>query len=1139
MNKAQLKNLTNKLITIVLALALMLTCLGMLSLNYIKADADDAGAEQPKIVISNSEFSDSSGSYPKTPSSWTGAGVNNSPSTVVKSGVIDLTTSSYTENKKAYKLDSYLEYAETSPVTRNNNEIKDTLDNNVLMINTAESETAYGYTSQSITLEANKYYQISAWVKTGNFINNTGAYMKLTGMENEVAFANINTVATLKTDAEGLPILNAQNNYGWEKYNFFIKNSSYKSSSVTLSLQVGDSTTDSEKTTNNPAKGYAFFDTIESNELEPELFNFLTSSDVIEATEENDYRITNGENTLYNIYKATPIKTDKGDIAGNFEFTIGERPGWSLADNSLGAINTVFNTNAYDEENNINLKTNPHSPTGNTKIFAISSYDNSTELYNEAAMGIKSDDITIKRQSFSRLSVWVKDIDIQNGSGATVVISGKDGKAATNYEFSSVQGNLTGDESATTRYGWKEKAFYIKGSAFRDYPINVELWLGQKDSKSKGTALFDDVNIETLTSAQFNENSANGTVIDFDDTLPDLGITNGAFNLAGDYTEYKYPLAPSGWSLLNAATVTTSGMSTDKVDKIEKVISGIVPIDEDHFNENQANYGGASNPSNHISNGPNVLMMASSNPTAACYQSSAFTLPVDGKKKLSVTMKVVGIDGYGANIVVKSGNNILTTIEQITETSDFQTFDIYLQGGLSEKTDLVVEVWLGLNDSINNKSKLSSGYLFIDNVKLADMADSENYAAKAGEYYNLKSGSTIKKTNFSVYTFAKEMFNAYDYFQKDSFVKTPYNWTVSANGTNAIVNNETVKYGIFDAGFIWKDQADIPYTFKHTDRENPHVLLLKNIAKTSSKLTNKFNYNLAASSYYKITISMKVDMTQDQIDNTDVVGAGIALTGTKYKFENIKDTSLLVDKNNPDSRNKEIYRDFIFYVNTDTSSPSVGFDISLGGSKNSKQYASGSVYVNSIEVLSINNTDYELSVKNLLDKDPDNDDPYIINANLKATDEDTKPDEPTEKAPIQWWLIPSILFAVAILLALVGTLVRRLVSKRQKHVKIEKVSSYDRSKTLDKIHNANTTDQTKKVETTSVDDGYENFADDTDLALVKPKATQTKVETDNLEPKEQDSSAPKVEAPTSTVSKKIEKTEEQPIVDRYKDEFED
>lgn len=1113
MNKA-LRFKFNRIVAIVICLALAITAMSAVSFIGFGAKAKDSTEFVPEMVtISNNQFGDISGNAPETPNSWSGAylaGENSSGSVI--GGVMEL--DNYQQHYDAYKLseDYPGEFKNTSPDSPFGDGNGET-NRNVLMINN-RTTTAYGYSSSDITFEANRFYMIKAWVRTGNFKDGEGASIRLTGLSEDVAFKDINTVKNLKKDASGFPVFEESGD-GWSEYTFYIASSSYASSTVKISLQVGDyyKNETTGKSLYNPAHGYAFFDNIQATQISPASFYNKKAAP------------TSGDNILVKDLSDLSSYLDGTDNAyekTNYNFT-NELTDWSfvypresdLNDVKTGTYNGAieFNKDSATSKK-YNLTTNPSSSLGNfekgdASSYIISSYNTDDLSYNQTAIGLSSDQtILIERYKFYRVSAWVNTFDVSGGSGAALVLHSEIDPADTENtkDLNATIANCVGDPSNKARGGFKQYSFYIKGSSFENHTANIELWLGTEGSESQGTALFDNITVTELTPAQFTANSASGTLVNIDTNtrkggsplrdaanLDGTGIANGNFYFISDYTDLIFPLPAKDWTGYDAASTGTIGYSTGKVDT-DKIISGIVPTDEEHFKANYTSYGkGAINPNTAAGRMPNspdykssMLMINSDIETAYCYRSPAFSVAGATEEaaakpgKLSVKLSTQNISANGANLVLKSGGKVLATIEKINTNDKFKTYSFYIEPETAGASDLTVEIWLGLNDRTNNQTKLSSGRVFVESVSY--QTTDETFSTLQNAYDKARRDNSSEILS-ATYSFVSENLNSYDYYDS-SYVKHPYNWKLSSG-----VSTENIVYGIFDPknGLGDPSQTIVPHTFKNTeDAANNGVLFLSNSIPTVSRLTLDRQYALEANLYYQVSVRMKVDIPSQE--SNKAVGASIKLTETDYSFKNIMSTSethdLFVDN--------ETFQTFTFYIKAGAEAKSIGIEISLGDATSSQRYCQGKVYVNDITFKSMTNVNFdELTTDEKL-KENDK----ILKADFSVPTTADKEDTSPEKSTFDWLIIPAILFGVAILIAIVGFSARKIVARRANRKTYEAVLTYDRAATLNKDFNASVTKDEDKVANTidpseTRDSVYDSF-DETSTPIVKKlKDTET------------------------------------------------
>lgn len=1076
-----IKRMTNKTVPVAVSAALFCSVLcGTLSLAL--PSEKSARAEEFKeyattsLDLANTQFSETSGSYPATPSSWTGAAVGGGSGNIV-SGVVDLTPSKYVaegSGNEKFKLDQYPEYsnASLSPVSLfYNNASYPGADANALLINTtAGAESAYAYTSAEMSFESDSFYRVSAWVKTGNFASDTGATIKLTGLDEDISFTNINTVKDLQKDSSGNPILTRDNNFGWQQYTFYVRTSASLTQTVQLVLGIGDA---SENSAARFAKGYAFFDTVNAERISPEVYandtaNYVTA-DADTAKIHYDATATS---MAINLYDTKSLTVDINGTATEIGTFSENTSIWNVNadydpdsndDISYAGQSSVMFYNSYTsilpDDNEYGLSANPLAPLGkaenngenksftgkNGNILMISTYDGNR--FNTAARGVASPDITIERFKYYRLSVWVKSDSVMDGTGVSVAIRGQANNTSNNNKLDQWYNNLTGSDTAAAQYGWNEHVVYISGSVLSDLNVHFEFWLGTPGSPSSGIAMFDNVTFTELSYSDYTAmTAADGeNTVSMDAAATDTGITNGNFMSIGDYEDFEYPLPAAEWKYYNASTVGANGFANNAVDT-DNVVHGIIPTDTPTFNTIAASGAlpGIINPHSFV-DAPlyNTLVISSSTPTAVCYQSPQVTAATDIANKVTVSLAVRGVTegNYGASLVLKTTDgDVISTIENITNTNNaFKTYTFYLNAPLEEKT-LFVEVWLGLNDRTNNTHKLSNGTVYVKSVSFAEWSSSEGedsvddqFSALLNQYKQaVKAPNTLKTLDYGIYSFrgpSLNYFDAYSYYLNET-LGTPYQWSRTSSNSSIIggvFNTENIKNGVpVYKGFDKKDYSG-------------NMLLIYNteLNRTTYKYGNEVL--LVANTYYRLDVTIKVNVSKEMRESS-AVGANIALSGTKTDaFENIKDTSTLIAQNNEDSRDYETFKTYTFYISTGDNGGSVGLNISFGGDARS-EFIQGQLIVADVSFTSITNTVYQDSIDNL-NKD------YELKVELSSTDNSDDSGSEAPSGDIAWWIIPTVIFSVCLIAAIAVIIVLRIRDRFKKKKKTTYTAEYDRAHT--------------------------------------------------------------------------------------------
>ncbi len=1150
---------SKKLTTAILIAALLaafITC--TLSLGFGSARADSADKFEPvSLGLSNAHFTETSGSYPATPSNWTGGYVGNGEGKIV-SGVVDLSASVYNtegdDDKKGnekYELDQYDEYKGSEiPRTIFGTSAHNGSDTKTLLINTsAGAQTAYAYTSSEMTFAPDSFFRVSAWVKTGDF-KSSGATIKLNGLGENCSFVNINTVSDLK-DETGKVVLNADNDYGWKKYTIYVRTGAALSHNVTLSLGIGDAFTggkeDNDTTVPSYASGYAFFDTVTAERISAEDYGFITQN-FVRNGKANTYYDNIGRSMAIDLANVDYLTSADGNtVIGTFDSGL---TGWTTnvryndsddeGGDYGGAANAfIFGNEDVDVEkddlgnvkNEYGMTQKAFAPYGKAEetvdvgndseyvpfvgathnILALST--RSGNKFETSCIGVASPDVVIERYKYYRFGVWVKGDSVTGGNGISIGVKGQSNNTGNDNKLHQWYTNLDGDAADAAHYGWKEQVVYIRGSQLSDLTVHFELWLGSPTQKSSGIAYFDNVTFTELSYSEYSEMSGadGGNALTLDAISEDTGINNGNFMSVGDFDELEYPLPVAEWTMINAADSGAKGFSTNKVNT-DNVVGGILPVDEATFDaiRDSGKLPGISNPGM-FGDGPlyNALVLSSSTKTAVGYRSATFSAAAGSGYKINVDMAVNGVtDGYGASLVLKAGENVISTIENIKNTNNaFRTYTFYVDAPLSDQT-LSVEIWLGLGDRKDNTLKLSNGNVYVKRVGLEtwtvgdDTTIAQEYGKIAEDYFKaIASPSRLESLNYGIYSFGAPTFDYYDaytYNMVDGFA-TPYQWNVSSSNNNVVS-------GVFDTdnmhdisiydGFDKKDQSG-------------KMLYIYNTMPNKTTYSYGNSISLAASTYYRLDVTVKVQLTKNADESDSAfekrIGANIKLTGTKEAvFENIKDTSTVMMQpsgNNPGYTDTETFKTYTFYIASGTSGGSIGLDISLGGDSAFTQIQ-GKLIVSDVSLTSINNITFE-DAKKALDEAKDEDDvkkyTQAVSLSETAADGDTDTDTDTDDSEkpanndIAWWIIPTVVFSGCLLIAIIIIVAFRIADAVKRKKKKTYKTDYDRNDIIKKLDelSADNADTEEKAPAENLDDYDEPIEETADNVVSS--------ETDNAE----------------------------------------
>lgn len=954
-------------VTALIAIATAFFICASMLFSVLPASANETSTSlwSQDVTVENANFAQTSGSAPAIPTSWSGS-KGEGYSYSVKSGIVNENTyGSLTKNEKEkYGLTTI---PVASPASKS--------EKSFLFINAGENETVYKYTSSTFALEASSYYKITVWVKTENVSNASGAAVLIKDLDSKpVGFTNINT------------------NGQWKEYTIYVETIGTRESIASLSLQLGSETVGGE------SAGVAYFDNVSVTEL----------------SSYNYYQVYGSNSPADNVMTLSYYDYDNLLNAGaDFEdVTAFGTPVGAGTSEVIEAGNGI--SGKYGVESIVRP---PVEKSASNKILALSTkYDETEETYERGFVGYKSNDFTVNRFAYYRLSGWYYGVG--ETSPVSVTLNTKSAYSSGNYTANEVTA-LTVDSANENHNGWNEFVILIKGSDRVDFTANVVLGVGTATTPAAGVAFYDDIRLIQITPTEYTSytSSANKTVEV--DPATSTGVNNGWLNSVGVYENLEditlgEPLMPADWVRYTAEGITSDGYSKATVNS-ENVVGGIVKIDGNQrllANKGLAEVDFA-----------NALLLASTTPTAVCYESTNITITANSYNKLTVSLAVDDITGYGANLVLKKGTAVVSTIEKITADGHYS---FYIKGDDADAA-LTLELWLGLNDRIQNQSKLASGTIYFTNVALDAASTEDVFNEKANAYKDVRINGF--GNTYAVVNLGNEDFTLFDSYDTSS-VKFPYTWTVTKGAG-------TVNYGIYDTKN--NTGSDIVPPFFESDER--YVLVLNNAEATYSSLALNNDYSFAADSYYKISFTVKVDIPEDYRNNDKAVGAYISLGGD-YRFD-FKNTSVTTDSVTDD----QVFQTYTFYIKTGSEASTSNIVIGLGDNAKKSNYTKGTLYVNKIAFTTITETEYSETNDGSLDE-------YTMIADYAGTtndDNDDTTDTPTTSAPTSselWWLVPSILLGVAIVLALVGTLIRKLIEKHQdtkkKNPVYENRSSYDR-----------------------------------------------------------------------------------------------
>lgn len=556
------------------------TATKLTALQYADATVTDASKEaKVSLLLSDPDFdmtTDTTSTYPKSPSKWTGAageGNGSAPSTTyTKAGIV-----STEEEAFATWLDTIGDEKDNPGAPEGKSSTVLGISNDKALSTNGSTTlegayTSYGYTAaHAINVEPGSYYLLSVWVYTdlndpefieslfdneeeeeaqsGDPIDHSkfGANIRLKG-QTEVLFKDINTAKT------------------WKQYTFVLLGDDYRAKQLYLSLWLGYGGT--EDTTR--ASGSVYFDGIT-------LQNMGAYGDraTIKAYYEDPGHANQAYTKVVDVRDLDDANLQKGMIA-NANFDAEEAlSGWSSdplnevrieknVDYKVEVIDVDANEDKGQDwwKEQYSIDASPKAPYGLSPVLMIN-------LIHPGAYEFKSSDTwDILPNLHYRLAVWVKTTNIAEGKGISAYIKDASDDSTvlslTTLNTASYSNELTND--------YVELQFYIKGSDMtavdgnntRKVYLDIQFGSGNNYSTSSfltGQVFIANVNMEQVAYSEYNSVTT-GTYIAKSSSSSSTGtVSNGNFN-SFSYDESKINLATGVQSdLLKSASFTTETVS--------------------------------------------------------------------------------------------------------------------------------------------------------------------------------------------------------------------------------------------------------------------------------------------------------------------------------------------------------------------------------------------------------------------------------------------------------------------------------------------------------------------------------------------------------------------------------------------------
>ena len=679
------------------------------------------------------------------------------------------------------------------------------------------------------------------------------------------------------------------------------------------------------------------------------------------------------------------VSAGNDGFVANGDFSTALNTDWTqqTAKNGNSAYIANLSTAQNINNENVTIGTNQR---GNQKGVILSA--------NGGYNSIKSADIKIKQSQLYKISFWAK------GSINTGNINFKIGgnlPDETVDEETPVSASITSLATDTTALNnfWGLYSFYVEGNPLFDSTVNLYLGLGSDSADATGYIAITDIKTEKVTTTHKSNSTSNSATLQMFGSNS-LSFTNASFNYIDiDEVNANYPYSPQNWTKTNS---NASG------------ISGVVNIESTRWANAGFNFSRPQKTG--IDDSDNVLMIRNTSNSYQSYTSKSVSLSADSYALITVEVSADNLtQGSYGYIFIKNSDAVILATVKISNTSKWQTYKIYLHNYYIAQ-DLTAELALGTSDN------LAQGNIYFDNCIIDTSITEDDFTSAQGLSGNVSTIDLVTET--------LEMANS-----DGSPILFEGNNASSANTDNLIK-------GIMDVR-NYEDYFEGNPTAPSDD--NNKVMFIGSTENAYYYYASKLTYSFTSGTYYKLTVKVRtVNITADsEGDYNDegvqiIHGASIAISGIDKSFTGIntgKESKTGFD----DPLN--VWTEYTMYINT-TEDVDGTIQLGLG---TSTMLTAGYAFFADLQVISMTEDEYKSETVGLDENDLPNN--ILLATN---TTEDEEDDQSTYNS-IDWFAIPTIIIAIAVIVAVVGFFIKKIYQNKPKKTATIN-NNYDRLQTL-------------------------------------------------------------------------------------------
>lgn len=465
----------------------------------------------------------------------------------------------------------------------------------------------------------------------------------------------------------------------------------------------------------------------------------------------------------------------------------------------------------------------------------------------------------------------------------------------------------------------------------------------------------------------------------------EIMLDNGNFNgIEIEDALNPFPAKATSWSVTTGDNLQYYGVvNTSQFDELKT-------------NKSFSNLINPQSPSGSSSN--NILMMYNSKADSLSYTSATKSLDAKTYHKFSLKLLTQNSAAKVSLVSIKDDKQTVLASKEIDTNYDWTDVDFFLYTGYQS---LSVAVKIELNST-------QYAYAYVDDCMF-------NYFSQPTSLYANSSADVIIRTDLTNIITTEQNSNS-------SFTNAPLYFNIT--------NDSNIEVGVMnlDDDYISTIINPAMPLANFTSLTNRNIIGVRAIDYANLNLTSSIGYELSAGKFY--TLSVKVYTQNLESENKELTGAVLKLTNFEQYFDKIVTES---EENNN-------WKTYTFYLNP-KDKVTTNLVLELG---NSETVTKGDVFFGDIEFTELaegenfDNVTESETIKILTDTTLDDE---------EEEEDESKDDESTTNSNAWIFYIPTILTGLAILIAVVGVVSKKIRFK--KPVKKSK-TEYDRNKTVSK-----------------------------------------------------------------------------------------